>query len=429
MRVSRRGFLGRCLVVGCSARSAVARPAAQTVVRPPGGGTTANATLRAMGATLRRRFPNLHRHFIFEYYAWYGTSPYRHWDLSNRRPPVDIAATSMPLLGPYDSRSREVVERHARWIASTGAGSINVSWWGPGSFSDNAVPALMDVMRDHDIRVTFHLEPYRDDFGLQYAQDVLYLLRRYGDGRRWDCFLLLDHADGRTGPVFKSFRTIVPREIVDCHGRAGLVVDYTPDATWRAQTDLVRGVLRDDFARVTLLADSLDRGRTLASGFDGIAVYDTLVEPSAWREIAERFSAGDLVFSFSANPGYDAITPRDLPSDSCYRPLPFVPRTRSLDWADADDREHARQLGDDRIWESLSTSLRLQISPELSNSRRGFFLTYITSFNEWHEGHQFEPMKSWADLHPAEQALLYHNAAEGDSRLQRLRQMLALVLQ
>ena len=49
---------------------------------------------------------------------------------------------------------------------------------------------------------------------------------------------------------------------------------------------------------------------------------------------------------------------------------------------------------------------------------------YINSFNEWHEGHQFEPMKDWAALLPAERVFQYHNAFEGDSRLRYLSDLL-----
>jgi len=381
-----------------------------------------------VGAVLRRRFPNLRRHFVFEYYPWYAANPYRQWDQWDRQPPTDIAASAMPLLGAYDSRSIAVLERHAEWIRSTGVGSVNLSWWGPESFSDTVIPAVMDVMSAHDIRVTFHLEPYRPDRANHFVQDILYLLRRYGERRRWDCLLLLDYADGRSGPVFKTFGTIVPPEIVDCHGVRQPVEGYTPDRRWRYETDLLRHVLRDDFRHVTLLADSLDLARTDASGFDGIAVYDNLVEPSEWPTIAAAFSRRNLLFSFNCNPGYDAVRLREVPPESCYAPAPFVPRTGELDWADATDRERARYLAEERIDESLLTTLRLQTHPGLVNSRRGFFLTYVNSFNEWHEGHQFEPMKDWPALRPVEQALGYHNPSDGDYRLDRLRSLLSHVL-
>src|SRR5215203_4362008 len=113
--------------------------------------------LQALGVELRRQYTDLRRHFLFEYYPWYGTNPWFHWNHPQRQPPAGIATTSMPKLGPYDSRDLAVIEQHARWITDSGAGGINISWWGPGSYEDRAVHRIMDVMRDHDLRVTFHL--------------------------------------------------------------------------------------------------------------------------------------------------------------------------------------------------------------------------------------------------------------------------------
>ena len=45
------------------------------------------------------------------------------------------------------------------------------------------MPLLMDVMHDHGLKVTFHLEPYADTRAQSYADDVLYLIREYGDKR------------------------------------------------------------------------------------------------------------------------------------------------------------------------------------------------------------------------------------------------------
>ena len=161
--------------------------------------------------SLRECFADLDRHFIFDYYPWYGADPWRHWDNQDRFPPDDIAATSVPHLGPYDSKSTAVLERHARWIAESSVGAIALSWWGRGSYEDAAVPLVMDVMKAHDIKVTFGLEPYANDRGSRYAQDILYLLREFGEKRGWDAFLVLKNEDGEEGPVFKGFRLILPR--------------------------------------------------------------------------------------------------------------------------------------------------------------------------------------------------------------------------
>src|ERR687888_1764433 len=122
--------------------------------------------------TLADRFPDLARHFIFEYYPWYRANPYWHWDQWERKPPVDVASNYMPRLGAYDSRSVDVMEQHAAWIAGTGARAINVSWWGRDSDVNAIIPTLMDVMRAHDIAVTFHIEPYNNRHASNYAADV-----------------------------------------------------------------------------------------------------------------------------------------------------------------------------------------------------------------------------------------------------------------
>ena len=416
MRVSRRAFVDSAVAAGVGV-------ACGNVF-----GTTALAQRRP-DVSLAQRFQDLSRHFIFEYYAWYGMNPIEHWDEADRRPPIDLASNYMPRLGAYDSKSTRVMEQHARWMKDTGAGAINVSWWGRGSSVDRLIPSLMDVMSAHDIRVTFHLEPYRDRHALSYADDVEYLIRQYGDKRRWDCFLLLRDERGRRGPVFKSFRTIVPPTTTDCHGLVSDVKDYADDMTWRAQTDRVRSTFAQDFDHVTLLADSLDWSRTKASGFDGIAVYDNSVRPGTWRDCADACTAHDIVFSFNINPGFDAIVRRTVERDSCYVPPEIEPEAASrYEWTRSRDLAAAARASERRITESFDTTIALQSDSGLSNARRGFFLVYINSFNEWHEGHQFEPMKDSGDLSREERAIGYHNPNDGRYRLNALKRLLAGVM-
>jgi hypothetical protein len=380
-----------------------------------------------VGAELRSRHRDLRRHFVFEYYPWYGTNPWRHWDQWERRPPIDLASTFLPRLGAYDSRDRTVLEQHARWIAESGAGAINISWWGPGSYEDRAVPLIMDVMHDHDVHVGFHLEPYKTGRVASYADDVLYLLREYGEKRRWDAFLLLEDASGHVGPVIKSFRTIVPREGRDCHGTTYTVSDWVPDTEWRRQTDMLREALRRQFDAITLLADVSDVERMRVAGFDGMAIYDNYVRPGTWRALAQACSNRDQVFSFNANPGFDGINLRTVEPDSCYVPSSVEP-VGNYDWSDDRERDRAAHLSQARIAESFAASVGLQADQALANYRRGFFLVYINSFNEWHEGHQFEPMRDAAELTDAERALGYHNPSQGNYRLEKIRELVNLVL-
>ncbi len=415
MLSSRRAFLGTAAAAG-----------AGLLVRPP---TAAARQLPLVTPSLAERFQDLPRHFIFEYYPWYAASPWQHWDLVDRRPPVDIASNYMPALGAYDSRSSAVIERHAAWIKQAGVGAINVSWWGRGSSVDRIVPTLMDVMADYDIHVTFHLEPYGGNRAIDYARDIQYLIREYGDRRSWDCFLLLADARGKIGPVFKSFATIGVPTATDCHG-VTREVDYVRDSVWHEQTDLVRQTFAADFDRVTLLADCSATDRVAAAGFDGMAIYDNFVEPDTWSIHARNFTGAHLLFSFNVNAGFDAVAERhvDPDPDSCYRPPEFEPGRVVYDWTRADHRAAAQQAASARIGESLRQTIALQTSPEFVNWRSGFFLAYINSFNEWHEGTQFEPAKNRAQLTREELAVGYHNPEDGSYRLGTLQGLLADVL-
>jgi hypothetical protein len=225
--------------------------------------------------------------------------------------------------------------------------------------------------------------------------------------------------------VFKSFRTILPRQVTDCHGVVHDVPDWMADETWRRQTDRVRREVRGDFERITLLADSLDITRTRAAGFDGIAIYDNFVKPETWSRHAINASNAGLLFSFNTNPGFDGIEPRTIAPNSCYRPLPFEPPAGDLDFASRAGRAAVARLAEQRIGESFRTTVTLQSNPDLSNAKRGFFLVYINSFNEWHEGSQFEPMRNAADLPQQVRPFQYHNVDAGDARLSALAEQIA----
>ena len=198
---TRRDFLGQGLRAG-AALAASPLLAATARAAPPGLGD------------LRRLFPDLERHFVFEYYPWYGGPPdYEHWDYLERRPPLDLATRYVPKLGAYDVRSVAVLEQHARWIREAGVGAVALSWWGRNSWENQAVPLILDVLRAHDLKATFALEPYSDARARYYASDILYLLREYGEKRHWDTFLLPRNADGSLRPRLQELPHRAARDL------------------------------------------------------------------------------------------------------------------------------------------------------------------------------------------------------------------------
>jgi hypothetical protein len=223
------------------------------------------------------------------------------------------------------------------------------------------------------------------------------------------------------------FEAILPQTSTDCLGVTRRVPGYVPDEVWRQQTATIRREMAVDFEHLTLLADSMDVGRTRAAGFDGSTSSDPYFHPDRWPQVVNWFNAEDLLFVFGVNAGFDAVPPPAPPvNDPCYRP-PKTDPAPDADWGSAAARARAQQASTDRIIQSFERTLRLQTDGGAANARNGFFLIYINSFNEWHEGTMFEPMKSLSDLTPDEQRL-YRNTPSGSYRLDTLATLLRQVL-
>lgn len=427
-RLSRRRFLAQCLAALPAAQAGLL--AAQEARHVPGARDEGRrrdqpVPLAQLGERLRATYPDLAHHFVFEYYPWYGTNPWVHWDADGRTPPGEIASSYLPALGPYDSRDRRVLEQHATWITAAGVGAINLSWWGRGSYEDAAVHTVMDVMRAFGIQVTFHLEPYQGRTQ-NIVDDIKYLLREYGERRRWDAFLLVRHPNGAAAPAMKLFESIMPETTTDCRGLVHRVPGYVPDPLWRVQTERLKHELRTDFPGFMLIADTLSVDRAIAGGFDGGTSADPYFRVERWDDVASNFNARGMPFVFGVNAGFDAVPDKVVPDDPCYRPRRVEP-SPDVDWNAEASRQREHDASARRIRQSFEKTVRLQTAPPSANRHKGFFLVYVNSFNEWHEGTQFEPTMSYTSLTPA-QRRAYHNAVAGAYRLETLQDMMAQVL-
>ncbi|MEM0001376.1 MAG: hypothetical protein QW211_00580 [Desulfurococcaceae archaeon] len=90
------------------------------------------------------------------FYPWYSPDG-RHWD-----PSVDPswAVVEQPLIGFYDSRDEQVIRWQLKLIRDAGIDFIAISWWGPGSFEDEAAKIIVRYLREYNLKFAVLIEPY-----------------------------------------------------------------------------------------------------------------------------------------------------------------------------------------------------------------------------------------------------------------------------
>jgi glycoprotein endo-alpha-1,2-mannosidase len=261
-----------------------------------------------------------------------------HWQQNNHVPPDDIASNYFPRLGAYSSNDRAVVDQHMAWIAQAGVGVVVTSWWGIGSYEDQAVPMLLDSAAAHGLKVAFHIEPYRGRTPDSVKGDIAYIYNRYG-----------------RHPAF--FRVSRPTRYGSWANPRGVFYIFnslaTPANEWRAMLDSIRGTSLDAF----VLAQTSD-ARLIDSGhFDGLYTYDVFnVDGSFFQGVNQAVVNRGAVFAPSVGPGY--IDTRAVAGSTRNKP-----RLNGATY--------------DQMWQRAIAS--------------GAEWITITSFNEWHEGTQIEP--------------------------------------
>lgn len=76
------------------------------------------------------------------YYPWHGRNPDRHWGnegyLRN-----DLNVRQEPFLGEYSNQDRALVDQHFQWAQDYGIDFLICSWWGIGSYEDTSIKDYM----------------------------------------------------------------------------------------------------------------------------------------------------------------------------------------------------------------------------------------------------------------------------------------------
>lgn len=287
----------------------------------------------------------LDKHVLAFYYPWYGnpkvSGNWRHLKDVDEVNQTIGNATHYPKLGPYDSHNPEVVAQHLRWAKRAGITGFIVSWWGPDTFEDRAVPLLLEAVRKSGLRITAYFETVRGTPTPESAlQDVLYLLKHYGRHPAWL------KANGKP--------------VLFVYGRA---VGQIKLAGWQR---VIAETNQQYPGGAIFIGDQISQAA--AHVFDGIHTYNPTgstkgkspEEIRAWAQSTFPQwveTAGDRISCVTIIPGYD--------DSKLGRPEP-----RPI--TDRHEGQTYRVL-----WE------------EAIAARPDWILT--TSWNEWHEGSEIEP--------------------------------------
>ncbi|XP_004011314.2 glycoprotein endo-alpha-1,2-mannosidase [Ovis aries] len=318
------------------------------------------------------QLPPLNYYLHVFYYSWYGNpqfdGKYIHWDhpvLSHwdpritkkypkgkHNPPDDIGSRFYPELGSYSSRDPSVIETHMKQMYSASIGVLALSWYPPdlndenGEPTDNLVPTILDKAHKYNLKVTFHIEPYKNRDDKNMYKNVKYIIDKYGNH---PAFYRYKTKNGNALPMFYIYDSYITAS----QKWANLLTSSGSQSIRNSPYDALF---------IALLVDKKHRYGILRGGFDGIYTYfatNGFTYGSSyenWAKIKYFCDQFDLMFIPSVGPGY---------IDTSIRP-----------W----NSHNTRNRINGKYYET-ALSAALQAHPSIIS---------ITSFNEWHEGTQIE---------------------------------------
>lgn len=289
------------------------------------------------------------------YYPWWG--PDRHW--------AD-GYVSTPTLGEYDCREEAVVTQHVGWAGEYGIDSLYCSWWGPDSWEDGTIREYLLPQAEAgaiDVAILYEttgrlevsggtIDLSADDNRTRLAEDFASLA---------DFFDSPGYAtvDGRM-PVFLYLTRILEGDIAGAIAEARDAVDHDlfvigDQVYWSDPGDSQTEQVLEAVDAVTAY-----NMHTSVPDIDEGFVDDAIAQYEAWEAaLADR----SVAFVPDVIPGFD---------DTAVRPEagnPVIERgpERFREFVDGVDPLRDDDLG----------------------------MTFVTSFNEWHEDTQIEPAEGY----------------------------------
>ncbi|MBN1421817.1 MAG: hypothetical protein JXP34_23790 [Planctomycetes bacterium] len=299
----------------------------------------------------RKPIEDVPRKVLAFYYPWYGTPAFdhgwSHWGSVDAGRRAIAESTHYPLAGAYDSHDPAAVERHVRELRRASVDGIVVSWWGPGDYTDAAMPLLLEKARAGGLDVAIYLERIRTPGDPSSAlADLRYLVGTYG--------------------AHPAFLRVQGKPVIFIYVRA---MGGLEPLQWAE----VLTALEKEGGGIVAIADGY--ADMDAFIFDGLHTYNPVglfrgrplpeiraVCVGLYRDIVGRARARGRIAAATVIPGYDDTKIRtpgiavDRTGGELYR----------LQWEEA--------------------------------ARAGADWALITSYNEWHEGSEIEPSAEFGDF-------------------------------
>jgi hypothetical protein len=296
------------------------------------------------------------------YYPWYSGSDFHGRKyLREKLDPVQP-----PVLGEYMDRDSEVIKQHIEWCEYAGIGLWVSSWWGPGKMED--ITLKDHVMKHPDlnemkIALFYETSGRMKDFTdvSNVASDINYMAKNYFNhpnyykiNGRPVLFIYLTRVLSRNGILENTMnimRTAANEAGFDIYIVGDQVFGQPPSST--DQIALLDGITNYDVY-------GSSGGRMYATQEK---VNDYYTAQSGWRSKAHQVGVS---FVPAASPGFNDRGVRDG----------HVPLSRKLT-----ENDEFGSLFKAMLDEALQIT-----DPETGN------LLLITSWNEWHEDTQIEPV-------------------------------------
>ena len=316
------------------------------------------------------KFPKANPEAQVFYYIWYENptenGKFKHWnhqvlphwtpDVNKQYPNVgkeydaskdSIGANYFPKRGLYASSSDATITDHFIDMYTNGIGTAIVSWWGTtqsdenGSNGDSLIPKLLKCAEITNMKIVFHLEPYKDRSALSTKRDMEYIIDKYGGSSAFYRF------NGK--PMFYIYDSYLINEnqwndVLSINGK-----------------NTIRKTKYDSIV-ISLYLNNQANNFILTSNFDGIYTYFASVGFTGgstitnWDQIQNWCLQNNKIFIPSVGPGYD---------DTRIRP-----------WNSAN-----RKNREDGNYYKKMFSKAIEVKSKIIS---------ITSYNEWHEGTQIE---------------------------------------